>query len=424
MRASTRPVPVALLLLCIDAADAQERNVALGRPYSLVPSPSYRLCKDAGDLAQLTDGEHTRPDKQLWIQPGAVGWKLPVDGDAEAVIDLGRQCPIDSVRVTTGSAPQAEAYLPSVLVAVSDDGQAFRVVGRVDTRRRHQAFRTMLRADELRTRGRYVLVRLQAFGVYAFCDEIEVLEGSHGVEEVRLSDEPVAPLRTEPEPTALQARLLRDLELAAARLKVGRVVAPNVLARIQTARREIEATDKTDVDTVSVLEAKVRGVQRQVAQALFAEPELAVWCIEPWEDISPGDVPVPGVPDTSVLHVVAGQNECESSALMLTNLSAKRCSVHVELRDEVRWGGWAKLRHAVFVRTRGGGLVADALPLLEGGRLDIPPWESRQVWLQTHTGGAEPGQHGSKLTVTHSGGRKEVQFTVDVPLYAFLMSCP
>jgi len=45
---------VGLLALALVAAPAGAENLALGRPYALVPAPSYSLCTDEGDLTQLS----------------------------------------------------------------------------------------------------------------------------------------------------------------------------------------------------------------------------------------------------------------------------------------------------------------------------------------------------------------------------------
>ena len=94
------------------AQGAETPNLALKRPYTLVPETNYALCTDEGDATQLTDGE-LLGDQQLWIQTACVGWKLPLDGEAEAIIDLGAVHAIDAIRFRTSCAPTADVYLPA-----------------------------------------------------------------------------------------------------------------------------------------------------------------------------------------------------------------------------------------------------------------------------------------------------------------------
>ena len=212
---------------------------------------------------------------------------------------------------------------PTLSVAVSDDGEEYRLVRRVETGGRRQLFRTTIRADDPRTRGRYALVRLNALGVYAFCDEIEVLRGGHDPREIELPDGRIARLDVEPKPTGLQKRLLRDLD--ALERRVG-AAADALREEVAQARSLIDRIDATDRDTVASLEGAVRGLQRKAAQRLFPERRLAVWGVSPWAQVSPGDVP-PKADRLRELRVTAGQNEYEPAAFMLINLSSEARTV-------------------------------------------------------------------------------------------------
>ena len=45
-----------------------QQNLALTKPYTLVPEPDYAHCTDEGDGTDLTDGRRTDPARQMWIQ--------------------------------------------------------------------------------------------------------------------------------------------------------------------------------------------------------------------------------------------------------------------------------------------------------------------------------------------------------------------
>lgn len=402
-------------------APVRGENLALGQPCKLAPEPNYRHCTDAADTSQLTDGARTLADAQLWVQKGAVGWTLPLDGHAEAVIDLGRVQAIDAVSVSTGANPQAEVYLPSVIVAVSDDGQDFRRAGGlVLTPEAEQLARTVLVVRALRIRGRYVVVRLVANGVFAFCDEIEILSGDHALSATELPAEQFQPLQVQPHRSSLQKRLAGDLDRLGKRLSELGGNRGQVLDRLAVIRQRVDETDTVDDATVQLLEGQVRALQRDLAPMLYRTPELAVWRVSPWADISPGDLPDVGAP-LAELHVVAGQSEYESAAFMLTNLCPNPLTIRITLDEQMQtqaqaqWQGHIKLRRVLFVRTRDGGYPADALPLLGDRPVSLPPWETRQVWIEVFTGSSKPGTYPLPLALTDGAQfRHEIELTVEV----------
>ena len=95
-------------------------NIAYGKRYSLTPSPNYSLCKDAGDMKQLTDGKRVQANG-MWTQPGCVGW----GGRAAITIDLGKIYPIGEVDYSTVCAQETGIYFPELLISVSEDGIHF-----------------------------------------------------------------------------------------------------------------------------------------------------------------------------------------------------------------------------------------------------------------------------------------------------------
>ena len=194
------------------AADATGANLARGKSYTMAPAPLYRDCADPGDVTQLTDGRRVeKKDGILWVQKGCVGWQTAVDETAEVIVDLEEVCAIDSVTVSTGANPNASAYLPNLVIAVSDDGEDFRVVGRVDKRRGLHRARVVYGAGNLRTRGRFVLVRFEGYGVFIFCDEIEIHRGTHAVEDATVPGETIARLVPPPRRDPARERLLHAL---------------------------------------------------------------------------------------------------------------------------------------------------------------------------------------------------------------------
>ena len=93
-------VLLAVLAATLVAAQPADRNLALGRPYTVFPAPNYALCHDEGDVLQLTDGEYVTG--YFWTQKGTVGWQnsKPVI----ITIDLGQDQPIAGASFSTGLA--------------------------------------------------------------------------------------------------------------------------------------------------------------------------------------------------------------------------------------------------------------------------------------------------------------------------------
>src|SRR5690606_23568279 len=105
-------------------------NIALGKPYTFNSPADYDLTKDSGDAKQLTDGKPAPADKPMWFKKEAVGWG---EGRVMAVaitIDLGTVEPIAGVSFNAPQGARSGVGLPpAILVLVSDDGKAFRIVG-------------------------------------------------------------------------------------------------------------------------------------------------------------------------------------------------------------------------------------------------------------------------------------------------------
>ncbi|HJN18140.1 MAG TPA: hypothetical protein QGH10_21755, partial [Armatimonadota bacterium] len=390
----------------------QEGNVALGKPYSMRPAPNYGLCTDDGDSEQLTDGQRADASAaQLWANVGCVGWKAlePV----EVVIDLGRTHAIDSIVLSSGASPAAEVYLPSAILGVSDAPEDFRVVHRIDSADAGQLARRALRADGLATRGRYVLVRLHApYGSYVFLDEIQVLSGGHDPDQVRLPDDAIAPLETDAR-SERQKRLARALDRL--QLRAGEAGLQAAFAeRITVLREEVDQAPTTPdgklltiaPEIIAPLNERARALQGEVVRAIHTEERLAIWDVSPWAEVLPTDVPPLGR-DLRELKVVAGRNEYESQAFMVTNLGDQARSIQVRLGGRLArprgWGGSVILRRTVFVEPMAHLVLGDALALLDAP-VAIPAWESRQVWLEIHTGDAALGTHRGSIVVTDDVG--------------------
>ena len=110
------------------AADAVE-NIALGKSYTFSVPPNYKLCTDAGDKTDLTDGKYTKG--YFWAQKSTVGWSLGWCGIGErsVTVDLGKDEPIAGFSWNLGAGTAGVTWPELVFVYVSVDGKEWNFVG-------------------------------------------------------------------------------------------------------------------------------------------------------------------------------------------------------------------------------------------------------------------------------------------------------
>ena len=174
------------------ATDEGQRreNIALGKPYELSPPPSYEHCTDPGDVTQLTDGQYTVG--YFWTQQSTVGWYLY---SPQITIDLGAVEPIDGIMINCPGGGAAGVQFPAeVTYLVSDDNEVFHEVATLTPRGLKEDgknwYTHKFLADDLNTRGRYVMIRLDKAGSTVFADEVEVYRGDHDPQQVVFNSQP------------------------------------------------------------------------------------------------------------------------------------------------------------------------------------------------------------------------------------------
>ncbi|MEA3401708.1 MAG: hypothetical protein U9R79_10755 [Armatimonadota bacterium] len=400
-------------------------NLARGQPYTLVPAPSYSLCTDEGDLQQLTDGRLAADDQQMWVQEGCVGWKLPVDGEAEVIVDLSQVQAISAIRFRSASGPNADVYLPSATFAVGRDRSTFRVVGRVNTRHDRQLARRWIGVEDLRAAGRFVMVRLRANGVFAFLDEVQVLAGEHDVAAVQPDREAevLQPLQEAVERTPLQRRLLRDLAMIRGRVQgSGMLAEQELLRRLDELEGRIEAVDETTGEEADAAEAAVAEVHADLLGMVRGDASVVAWRAEPYAPLSPRELQP--LEHESEIEIVLARNAHASAAVNIQNLTDGEVEVPVRLEglEEL-----VTLREARFIPTRQGNLLADALPLVDDGAITLPPHETGQVWLSVASAETPPGRYEGALSIDAASPRAvpvavtvtEARIPDDVPIATY-----
>lgn len=160
-------------------------DIAMGKSYTLSPSPNYAPCTDTpGDTTQLTDDYSYAGPSSLWTQLSTVGWS---NTNPTITIDLGAVKSIKGVSFYTSSRANAGVYWPSAInLKVSNDNVNYYSVGDLvslsnqengapptpdDTNQFH-----CYRTNSLSAEGRFVRLEVVRQGSFAFVDEVKVFE--------------------------------------------------------------------------------------------------------------------------------------------------------------------------------------------------------------------------------------------------------
>lgn len=184
-----------------------EVDIALKKPYTLYPTPTYSYCTDPGDREQLTDGETTQ--SYFWTQKGTVGW---VDQPFSAVtVDLGKVESIKRFEFVT-AAGRAGVHPPqAILVHVSLDGKTFYEAAELirEDERLNGKFQDdgytirCLQSEKKETKGRFVRFLTIGRGSFIFCDELRIFQGDRPAEEIVLQ----TPTEADPQKAYEQKRV-------------------------------------------------------------------------------------------------------------------------------------------------------------------------------------------------------------------------
>ena len=228
-------------------------NIAVGKTYTLVPAPTYKLCTESGDATQLTDG-HTMPadaSGYFWTKSETVGWVYPKY--VYVTVDLGQVEPIGGVAFYTAVGASGVTLPTAAFIQVSDDGETFREIGELLALDRTQN-QTVVKNEyalykisaKLRTKGRYVRFVFLPDASFIFADEVEVYRG-----DAAWLNEPV----TAPIAMPVEERIAEVRFTHAIRQRYQRDVA-DVRTLIDT--QVLDATERDTLQTkVAEIEAKL-----------------------------------------------------------------------------------------------------------------------------------------------------------------------
>lgn len=431
---------------------APGKNIARGKPYAFIGSPSLNETKDEGDAVQLTDGVYVPTDKFMWFYKEALAWPRPKPNRVSGVIiDLGQVQTIGGMSFSTDSGSHAAITYPgAILVFVSEDGEQYRLAGElVALAAKYGAPPEMGRhrfvTDDLCARGRYVQILFQVSNA-TVCDEIEIYAAAKGVTPVEgvvvAKPRDFANSNAIAMGYAVAARIAQDavrareqiakLGLPAASLKTYETTLAKVLATaasgpvkiVADASAAATATAEVPLDLMRYralipLDDNHATIFATLAKALreAGKPEFAVWPVNRWTRQSPFTAIEAMPTETSEgvsQHMM--QNERRGATFNIANFSDKATTATI--RFEGLPGGakpaFMDVRQVEYVTLQGRSFwEADALPRAEvtdaGWVVTLPAGVVRQVWIDFRLDQAEcpAGIYDANVKIAIAGGKEQ-----------------
>lgn len=405
-------------------------NLALNKPYTMRPAPTYRYCTDPGDKTQLTDGIYAKG--YFWTQKETVGWThaAPV----MCTIDLGRVEPICGVSWSCAAGVAGVTWPECLYVWVSEDRKQWLFLGDLCEQGTEtkappaQGYATFRYAsDRLKGRGRYVCV-IAAARPYCFVDEIEVWRGPenwlHGEMPGRRVDDPARFYAASCVRSGVSARLRADLRTV---MEQAESAGPPVFtdafkAQADALKRQIPAAAESAGDALRTLlpydglNTSILALHAPVLRAAgVTRPRI--WRNNRWAPLTLTAMPPQGEAlETVELDLMRGEVRGETfnitnpqdSGLPLTiALTGLPQSVPVELRE------------VLFTDTQSRTPVAAALRRLDPDaaglcRMTVPAGCTRQVWVSCRRPQGAAKTYAGSLRLRAEGGRFEKTLTLRV----------
>ena len=429
------------------AASAPE-NLALGRPYTLEPSPNYAHCTDPGDLRQLTDGQHTTG--YFWTQPSTVGWSgaRPVI----ITIDLGVVQPIRGVSYSTAAGVAGVEWPSAITILVSDDGKEFFVAGELtnlsaqkSTPPREGYAVHQFSTDQLKTHARYVKLVVVSSGAYCFADEVEVFKGEPELLKIPHAGEAItdakAFFQNVEVSLAIEYRIRNDARAvreAAAKSGLSAGAKRKVVDELDAVERDMPNLPRQQPDgflavlPLNTLHERVFRAQARLWQEQGAAP-LTVWQSGLWDPLPrtiPTDVTSPSHGQSGQMvakvDVAMMQNEYRAGAFNVSWTGERAISMSAQIIGLP--GGlnppYITVHEVAWTDTKKGEPVAAALPSAgrdpDGFVIHVTPGLTRQVWLTFHPTNVPPGVHNGSIHLSAEG----IELKVPLCLHVYPLRFP
>ena len=389
------------------------QNIAIGKSYTLSPSPNYRYCMDTGDAIQLTDGALS--DGYFWMASSTVGWNnvnpISIEIDLESIV------PIGGISYSTASGRAGVRWPKNIFIFVSNDRKHYRYAGDLVTMNRNPdmpeygtyAVRRIW-TDDLQEQGRYVRLAVIPDKSGVFVDEIEVYKNERmapGLTAGPYDIDDFYPFLVQLKlKTALTKRICQDIE--GVRKKLESVERKEEYEhQLNLIEREIPSIQDVDLRTfqtrfpINDLHEKIFGIQAALWRQRGAET-VTVWQKNKWDMVSPTEDPN-GVSPTINIRMM--RNEYRSGAFNITNLGDRVTEKILNIKGLP--GGdnppYIAVYGGVFTDTYDGIPVMAALPeaafTTEGYKLILYPGVTRQVWLTVDSSDLMPGEYQGSIEI-------------------------
>ena len=388
-------------------------NIALGRPCTLEPRPTYSYCTDPDDPKQLTDGEYSIGN--FWTQKTTVGWQnTPM---AQITMDLGKVQPICGVSFNTAAGSSGVGWPTAINVLVSDDGWSFHEAGELvslsvehglppnDGYGVHRYW-----TGKLTAHGRYVKV-LPVGGPYIFVDEIEVWRGPDALMSQPFKGEPVTDFKTFCQRGQVRSAVIRRIASDVQELRTAS--SPKFDAELTAIIAEAIMLPDVSSDAfravlpLNELHARLFRVQAAMWRAQ-GRAALTAWQSPLWDPLNP-IAPMPQSPQSPRVEVAMMQGEYRAGAFNLSNASERELTLRLRMED-LPGGSNPNLitvHEVAWTDTKRGVPVAAALPVAQRNGDDflihVPSGMTRQVWLTFHPTDTAPGLHEGRIVVRGDG---------------------
>lgn len=383
-----------------------EKNLALGKKYSILPKPNYALTADASDSTSLTDGKYTRG--YFWTQKSTVGWQRAKR--VEIYLDLGTVYIIREVTFNTarGLASGGVSFPSHIETFIGrEDSTYFWAGDMVESGDEHELGYSVRKfsLNGINASGRYVLLVIYPKGPFVFCDEVEVIEGAierpvqHwiGIDSVRQLKEEIAKL---------------DIQRACLNSMV-----EEMRPAVKTEQQESSKLDSLRKRVVIIqsllegdsIETELFAIHAAVLKKRYGEGPLIVNRIDPWAKFGPMVIPKSGqATDTHISTPLGGFGY---STLLLTNVCCPDLRLSLELEQTKTAKTALTLFEVPFVKTARLEYVADPLVPLKKNVV-LKRGESKLVFLQSK--GLSIGHKESVLNISTDGFKHPLKILEDV----------
>jgi hypothetical protein len=414
-------------------------NIALHRPYTLEPLPTYGDCADPADATQLTDGVYT--EGYFWVAPTTVGWvhSRPV----VITIDLGRVEPISGLSYSTAAGVADVTWPSGILILLSDDGKRWTVVGdlvALSSRRGAPAptpYRThRFVTGDLRARGRHVALVVDS-SPYTVVDEIEVYRGDPAwlalpPEGKQVSEPPLQYQRQRQILSLMQSRMNADLAGIVAGLAASKLPEPEkaaLQARARELRGRIDVLEDLPegfctILPLSDLHAEVYALNAPLLRARGYQG-LTVWNGYRYDPLQPVQAPEAPPIHLAGLSFRMMRNEHRAEVLNLTNATDAPVVATIRISGPNVIAGGLTLRPVLFTDTREGTPVAAALATGATGKVglqvSVSAGTTGQVWLDLNSRDLPAGDQRARLTVATGTAQRAAAVPLDVHVAALDM---